>query len=974
MKINDTRTKIQFIILSFIAIAILSISPTFICVSTISAQETSSSSSSTTSEPASSTTTTQETTSTTTIAATPITCGQPIDGSINVIGEQDRYTFSAIVNDTVTIRATGTARTLTLYDSTNQLIASSVDETNCSRIDITLPATDTYTIIVSYYNNNGTGNYRLVWEKLNNPCNATAIAYNQPATGSLDPAGQQGFYTFSAVAGDFVTVKVIIPTGSYVRPHLEIYDPSGARIENAAEYNYNSHLALDRSLTATGTYWIIVSDVGNNVTGNYEISVITPTPIPCGQPVNGTINRVWEKYRYTFSANANDAVTIRATGTNPYLELYNSSNQLIDHSTETQCWSVRIDKVLPASDTYTIVVTDAGNNETGNYRLVWERLNNPSSATAIMQCGQIAPGTLDTPGQQKFYSVNLKGGAVITFRLIVTAGGMNPYLELYDPNGTQIEQQTNYGNYCEIKRSITGDGTYIIIVSDLCNDETGNYKLLVQNVGLSSSCTTCNLCVGKQQIPKGNNAFSQLGEIGDQSFYYINAQAEDDVTIRLIRTSGTLFFKLELFDPAGELIETKTTNSSYYGNYVDIDRTLESEGEYTLVVSDAGNNEAGGYNITWQNLTNPENATTLTCGETHAHSLSATGEQKYYTFTANAGDAITTTIRKYIDTVAPLLELYDPTGTKIATNNSYGLKPKLDTTLPTDGLYTLIVSDYANSHPYEYALKMEKLNNPCNATVLTCGQTVSKLLNTPESHTYIITADSGDYISLLLSWDQRWPIKPHNPSNLEFTDLELYNAAGERIAHGTCDEMNCPINQSISEGGTYIVFVSETDSDATLKYSLKFQKNSNACPEVKVTTPNGGEIISDTTLPIAWTVTSSAGVSTQEIRLSTDGGATFPTVIATNLTGSIRSYSWTIPTNLFTTTARVRVIVTDTANKTISDDSDDNFTILKSAAKVVRSYTYDKLNRLTRIDYEDNTAVVYTYDDAGNLVSVTPNP
>jgi YD repeat-containing protein len=108
--------------------------------------------------------------------------------------------------------------------------------------------------------------------------------------------------------------------------------------------------------------------------------------------------------------------------------------------------------------------------------------------------------------------------------------------------------------------------------------------------------------------------------------------------------------------------------------------------------------------------------------------------------------------------------------------------------------------------------------------------------------------------------------------------------------------------------------------------------------------------------------------SCHEIRLSADGGQTFPNVIATGLGGSIQSFDWSVPTDINNAKARIRVTATDTSGMSTPDDSDNDFFIYQG---VERTYVYDELNRLIRIIYEDGRIVNYTYDAAGNRISLT---
>ncbi|HXG66063.1 MAG TPA: Ig-like domain-containing protein, partial [Blastocatellia bacterium] len=96
-------------------------------------------------------------------------------------------------------------------------------------------------------------------------------------------------------------------------------------------------------------------------------------------------------------------------------------------------------------------------------------------------------------------------------------------------------------------------------------------------------------------------------------------------------------------------------------------------------------------------------------------------------------------------------------------------------------------------------------------------------------------------------------------------------------------------------------------------------------PMVIVTAPNGGEIVdTGSTFTISWQASDNVGVASQEIRLSTNAGATFST-IAANLAGNLRQYNWTAPASVNNRNVRVRVIARDAACNARFDESDANF-------------------------------------------------
>ncbi len=88
--------------------------------------------------------------------------------------------------------------------------------------------------------------------------------------------------------------------------------------------------------------------------------------------------------------------------------------------------------------------------------------------------------------------------------------------------------------------------------------------------------------------------------------------------------------------------------------------------------------------------------------------------------------------------------------------------------------------------------------------------------------------------------------------------------------------------------------------------------------------PNGGEsIISGTTYEIKWTA--DATVKTLMIELSTNGGTNWQDTIARAVDASKGSYTWSVPSNLSTSSAMIKI--SDELNPFIADSSDATFTI-----------------------------------------------
>jgi agmatine/peptidylarginine deiminase len=90
---------------------------------------------------------------------------------------------------------------------------------------------------------------------------------------------------------------------------------------------------------------------------------------------------------------------------------------------------------------------------------------------------------------------------------------------------------------------------------------------------------------------------------------------------------------------------------------------------------------------------------------------------------------------------------------------------------------------------------------------------------------------------------------------------------------------------------------------------------------------DGGQVDQGEQVEIVWSTDDDNGTTGVDILLSTDGGQTWPTVIAAN-TADDSSFTWTVPAGMASTAqARLRLVVRDGQSNTGFDASVSNFTI-----------------------------------------------
>lgn len=169
-------------------------------------------------------------------------------------------------------------------------------------------------------------------------------------------------------------------------------------------------------------------------------------------------------------------------------------------------------------------------------------------------------------------------------------------------------------------------------------------------------------------------------------------------------------------------------------------------------------------------------------------------------------------------------------------------------------------------------------------------------------------------------------------------DLDLQQNADQVRITGKDDSgsFGWVVGSSVTMGRCHVIAGAPfAESDSGELYLIP---QANAAPVTKVTTPNGGETVQiGNTFNITWTATDADGnntISRVDVKLSTDGGATFPFVLAQSLPGNATNFQWQVNLPFTSVSAKVRVIATDDQDATGQDDSDSVFNIVDNGVPV----------------------------------------
>lgn len=136
---------------------------------------------------------------------------------------------------------------------------------------------------------------------------------------------------------------------------------------------------------------------------------------------------------------------------------------------------------------------------------------------------------------------------------------------------------------------------------------------------------------------------------------------------------------------------------------------------------------------------------------------------------------------------------------------------------------------------------------------------------------------------------------------------------------------------AIADSGNLIAESNETNNTRSTAINILDLIN----PQVTLISPNGGEpIATGREFQIRWASSDNVAVTSHELRLSTDGGNSFPVIIAAGVAGTTSTFAWTPDGGLNSAMARIQVIARDAAGNTSNDSSDANFTVAAPPAIV----------------------------------------
>lgn len=256
------------------------------------------------------------------------------------------------------------------------------------------------------------------------------------------------------------------------------------------------------------------------------------------------------------------------------------------------------------------------------------------------------------------------------------------------------------------------------------------------------------MAAGQTVLECGLGAAGTLKASGQQDVYTFTAAAGDSVVIRLTRTSGDAWPRMELQGP--DLLRIASASNGV------IDAAGLKVGLHHVVVSADSLTQPTAYALYFQRPNSPCGAVELLPGRPTPLAITSPGQILAYTFAAAAGERINIHLPYTSTNWTPYFELISPDG-----NVMGGWEGYVRQTLARSGVYTVLVRDrysaLSGTNPGgnrtgTATLTYQRLNNPANAVALTPGIAVDVPMTVAGADLYYtFQAGAGDKIAIRLT-------------------------------------------------------------------------------------------------------------------------------------------------------------------------------------------------------------------------------
>jgi uncharacterized protein (TIGR03437 family) len=321
-----------------------------------------------------------------------------------------------------------------------------------------------------------------------------AITYGDLVNCSIEPAGDTDFFTFSAAAGEQLTLRIVRTSGSGW-PKAEVYRQDGTKVLDRS----GSQVArLEYTVPAAGAFTVAVSEGFDGArTFGYTLVFERMVPAPSGRALAvgdslaGALDLPGQIDVFSFSGAAGETMRLnllRTGGTGwPKLEAFDAAGkQILDRYGSG---AVLAEVQFTSAATHTVFVTEGFDGaRTFDYRLVLQRITPPPVSAARLELDQALTGKIELPGEIDSFTFAGTAGSTVRIGLAKVSGTGWPKLELFDPRGAKVRESYSSATV-QMDVSLSLTGVYAAYVTEGF-DGTRAFDYRISLLCLVGTCAT----------------------------------------------------------------------------------------------------------------------------------------------------------------------------------------------------------------------------------------------------------------------------------------------------------------------------------------------------------------------------------------------------------------------------------------------------------------------------------------------------
>lgn len=233
--------------------------------------------------------------------------------------------------------------------------------------------------------------------------------------------------------------------------------------------------------------------------------------------------------------------------------------------------------------------------------------------------------------------------------------------------------------------------------------DEGNEPLLIE---YGQHTVDCEL-----HIPTDFDRFRFFGEAGD--------------VVRIVVRGNTnnLDPRIELFEPGGNVIADEFCGTGCCDACtVEVELVLGLSGIHTILLSDAGTDNAGAYTLQLERILPTDLPPTISYDSTVADALAPSTDTDFWTFEAEAGTRFRIIVRGTTNNLDPRMRLLneagenvldDPDGARCSSGCCDTCSFTLEQTIPATGRYFFMIDEWGADNTGGYEISLQCLVGNC---------------------------------------------------------------------------------------------------------------------------------------------------------------------------------------------------------------------------------------------------------------------